>query len=177
MPPICPKLKLQPGPPMPKSISGERILSAEELRKDLVSVSAREPAAHAAAAPSRGGLSELVVRLPLLRVAQHFVGLAHLLEVLLGLLLVVRILVWMILDRKLLVRLGNLLVGRAARHTEHGVVVVAVHVGRHAHVRPRGWVGAWIAMCRSRATQIRRHSYCDWLLPPQPAPRCLQRHG
>ena len=80
----------------------KRVLPTKELRKDLVGVLLREARRHAALA-IHAGLAESVVGLALLLVAQHLVRLAHLLEVLLGLLLVVGILVWVVLSSQFVV--------------------------------------------------------------------------
>src|SRR5439155_4989673 len=92
-----------------------------------------------------GGVPERVVALPLLRVAEHRVGLADLFEALLGLLVPV-VAVGVVLHRQLAVRRAQLLGGGVATDPEH-LVVVALDGGhgsggrgrlagmRHAHHR------------------------------------------
>ena len=84
----------------------EGILAAEELREDLLGPLVREAVA-AAARAIEALLAELVIRTTLLLTAQAFVRLGDLLKVLLGELLVLGVLIWVVLDRKLLVRLQN----------------------------------------------------------------------
>lgn len=84
----------------------EGILAAEELREDLLGPLVGEAAA-AAARAIEALLAELVIRTTLLLTAEAFVRLGDLLKVLLGELLVLGVLIWVVLDRKLLVRLQN----------------------------------------------------------------------
>ena len=99
------------------------VLVAKELAEDLLRLLLREAAA-AAARALQALLAERVVRLPLLLVGQHLVGLAHNLEVGLGDLRLVGILVRVILDGQLLVRCESR--GEASR----GVIRGAQQEGR-----------------------------------------------
>ena len=73
-------------------------------------------------------MAVLVVRGPLLRVAQHLVGLLGLLEFFLGLLRAVPLVaVGMEFHRQLAIGLLDLVVGRILRDAENGVVVALCH--------------------------------------------------
>ena len=86
-----------------------------------------------------GGVPERVVALPLLRVAEHRVGLADLLEALLCLLVTV-VAIRVVLHRQLAVRASQLFGTGVAADPEH-LVVVALRRGHGSQAAGAGWRG------------------------------------
>ena len=83
------------------------------------------------ARPAHAGMAEPIVEAALLRVGEHGVGFGRLLERLLGL-VIPRVAVGMVLQRKLAVRALDLLIRGLALDPEDLVVVTLAHTGPHA---------------------------------------------
>mmetsp|Transcript_8479 Transcript_8479/g.18479 ORF Transcript_8479/g.18479 Transcript_8479/m.18479 type:complete len:213 (+) Transcript_8479:524-1162(+) len=118
---------------LPAEEHGGAVLTKERFE---YLVSLLEGDAAVAARPSmalKPRFPELVVRLPLIRVMQSFVGFGDLLEVLLSSLLVVRVLVWVVLQGQFLVGFANLVIGRTAFHSKDSIEVLRVDIRRRGH--------------------------------------------
>mmetsp|Transcript_26587 Transcript_26587/g.70191 ORF Transcript_26587/g.70191 Transcript_26587/m.70191 type:complete len:366 (+) Transcript_26587:196-1293(+) len=112
----------------------ERVVPAEERLEDLVGLLEGHASARAAAAAALETLlAKLVVVPPLVGVVQDLIRLGDDLEVLLSFLLVVGVLVWVVLQRELLVSLRDLILCGSSVDAKDLVVVFRFDVWRSGH--------------------------------------------